>query len=194
MNPNDYQRLALRTEHTPEFVRPQWKDGETARAAGPDHKYARLMHAAMGLCTESAELLASRVTVNEIEEVGDVMWYVALLADALGLRLEAFFAEAPKYTEGSPLHNVVIQSAEVVDVLKRTTIYGAPLDEGRIIRSIHEIIANLRRISLTYSEGLYLAMDRNVAKLQKRFRHRFTQELALNRDLEAEKKALEGKE
>ena len=36
-------------------------------------------------------------------------------------------------------------------------------------------------------------MDRNIAKLQKRFPVKFTEEAALNRNLEAERAALEGK-
>ena len=194
MKPNEYQRLALRTEHTPEFVRPQWRDGEVAREAGPDHKYARLMHAAMGLCTESAELLVGTDLTNEIEEVGDVLWYAALLSDALGKPFDFFFSESPGYRKGSPLKNVVFYSSEIVDVLKRSMIYGAIFDEDRVVRATFEIIANLRRIALTYQGGLFLAMERNIAKLQKRFPNRFTQELALNRNLEGERKALEGKE
>lgn len=56
----------------------------------------RLLHAAMGLCTESGELLDNLKKhffygkpidrTNLIEEAGDLLWYVAILADVLGMK------------------------------------------------------------------------------------------------------------
>lgn len=59
----------------------------------------RVMHAAMGLVTESAELLdalkkamfyGKELDVTNIkEEAGDMLWYLALLFDALGTNFES---------------------------------------------------------------------------------------------------------
>lgn len=58
----------------------------------------RIEHAIMGLVTESGELmdvvkktkLYNREVdkVNLVEEMGDVMWYLAVMADALGVTFE----------------------------------------------------------------------------------------------------------
>lgn len=55
----------------------------------------RIEHAALGLVTEAAEIMSvvkrAKIygkeidTVNLIEEAGDIMWYLALLADELGV-------------------------------------------------------------------------------------------------------------
>lgn len=82
MNLADFQRLALRTEKplaTPEL---------------------RSMHAALGLATEVGEYTTEvkRMVIYEkplddarrahmAEELGDIMWYMAIAADALGLEL-----------------------------------------------------------------------------------------------------------
>lgn len=85
MNADYYQQQALRTEYTPEFLRP----GDRTRA--------RLLHAALGVCTESGELqdmLKKHLMygkdfdpTNVIEECGDILWYVALALDACGYSL-----------------------------------------------------------------------------------------------------------
>ena len=123
MTPNEYQELALRTEKTPQFI--------------ADHgvlNTSRLLHGAIGICTEAGELqdaLKKHLiygkpldAVNLMEECGDVLWYVALTLDAAGYSMEE-------------------------------------------------------------------AMERNIAKLRRRFPDQFSQEAALVRDLDAERAALE---
>jgi len=57
-----------------------------------------LLHGAIGICTEGGELLDALKKhiyygkeldkVNIIEEIGDVLWYIALICNALGISLE----------------------------------------------------------------------------------------------------------
>jgi NTP pyrophosphatase (non-canonical NTP hydrolase) len=130
MTPNEYQKAALRTEHTPLFV-----DDHADQVDGVN--MARLIHAALGTCTEVGELqdmIKKHLIynkpfdkVNVLEECGDVLWYLALALDASGYTLEE-------------------------------------------------------------------CMERNIAKLRKRFPERFTTEHALARNLTAERQALEGED
>lgn len=63
-----------------------------------DVRSIRLLHGAMGLDTESGEIMDSMKrhiiygsdlnVVNIQEELGDIMWYVALICDELGLTIE----------------------------------------------------------------------------------------------------------
>lgn len=79
MAANEYQRLALRTE-----------------APGRERRQ-RLLNAALGLCGEAgefadglkkAEFHHHALDADELrKELGDVLWYVALACDALGLKL-----------------------------------------------------------------------------------------------------------
>lgn len=84
----NYIELALRTE---------LKDYKTVSERFTP-SMARLSHAASGLCTESGELLDMLKKhlnygkdfdrANAIEELGDLLWYVAIACDELGVSIE----------------------------------------------------------------------------------------------------------
>lgn len=100
-----------------------------------DRQTVRILHAVMGVCTESGELMDQVKKhilygknidfVNLQEEAGDLFWYVALLADACNFTFEDTF-------------------------------------------------------------------EKNIAKLRARYPNNFTEQDALNRDLNKERKILEG--
>ena len=64
----------------------------------PTPQHCDLLHAAMGISTEAGELLDALKkaifygkpldSVNLKEEVGDVMWYIAIACHALGISIE----------------------------------------------------------------------------------------------------------
>ena len=84
MNDQDYMKLALRTESTPDFVT------ETSS----ENNLSRTLHGSIGLCTEVGELQDAIKkhmiygkdldNVNIIEECGDILWYLALVLDSVG--------------------------------------------------------------------------------------------------------------
>lgn len=90
MNPTDYVEGALRTESSPD----SFDQGNPALSMGK----IRLLHATMGLCTESGELTDQLKKhlfygkeldrVNLIEEAGDLLWYLAILFDELNTSFE----------------------------------------------------------------------------------------------------------
>lgn len=61
-------------------------------------KHNVILHGVIGISTESGELLDALEktvfygkeldTVNIREEIGDLMWYVAILCDAIGVKME----------------------------------------------------------------------------------------------------------
>jgi NTP pyrophosphatase (non-canonical NTP hydrolase) len=84
---DQYRQLALRAECN-------YTHALTALA---DHKKLRILHACMGLSSEAGEfteMLKKHLFygkpfdfINAIEESGDIMWYMAVLWDAMGIRV-----------------------------------------------------------------------------------------------------------
>lgn len=91
MSPDQFQQLALRTESN----RFPLDDG---RCNTDLYQLNRLLHAGLGLTTEAGEFvdpLKKRLfyckpldLVNLKEELGDLLWYVAIACDALGTTVE----------------------------------------------------------------------------------------------------------
>jgi NTP pyrophosphatase (non-canonical NTP hydrolase) len=88
---------------------------------------------------------------------------------------------------------MVTEAAECMDAIKKTKIYGKPFDKVNILEEVSDslwyISILLDELGVSYEE----VMEMNIAKLTKRYPEKFTEERALNRDLEGERKVLEGK-
>lgn len=86
MKPNEYIKKAVRSES---------KDYKFKGVSGVS---PRVEHAVMGISTEAGELMdavkkakiygVKLDKINLIEEMGDLMWYLALLADDLNVNFE----------------------------------------------------------------------------------------------------------
>lgn len=85
------------------------------------------------------------------------------------------------------------EAGELMDVMKRALIYGKPPDRTNVIEEVGDMFWYLsllaRALGFTFEE----AKAKNIAKLKARYPKKFTEVDALNRNLDAELKALEGK-
>ena len=84
-----YKELVLKTES---------KDFESLSSRLKEKRALRLLHGSCGIVTEAGELLDVMKkhifygkeidTVNIVEEIGDLMWYSAIILDELGVEFE----------------------------------------------------------------------------------------------------------
>lgn len=85
----------------------------------------------------------------------------------------------------------VTEAGELLDAVKKTVIYGKPLDRTNLIEEGGDILWYLALLfdsqGITFNE----VMDINIAKLKKRFPEKFEEYQSLNRDLTAERKVLD---
>jgi hypothetical protein len=167
-----------------------------------------VLHAAMGLVTESAELIDALKKhhaygrpidwVNLREEIGDVLWYLPLLCRGLVIDPVAIrsnpagpvlrcapptFDDVLKVASGLMAHaSMILTSA--------TGITSMPLERTTVERTL-SVLDTLAAgyLGTTLDE----VGEINIAKLRARYRDKFTTEAALNRNLDAERAILEGR-
>ena len=84
------------------------------------------------------------------------------------------------------------EGGELLDAVKRACFYGTPLDKTNIKEEIGDLmyylVCLLRGLDITMDECIEL----NIKKLSHRYNGGFSTEKAVNRDLEGERKILEG--
>ena len=87
---------------------------------------------------------------------------------------------------------MVTEAVELIDVFKKHVAYGREIDWVNIVEELGDFcwyLANFCRINnLDFGEIL----DINIAKLKARYPERFDEEHANNRNLDIERKILEG--
>lgn len=172
MRYTDYQKLALRTNNPKDiYLNPP---------------AFQLLHGVMGICTEVGEVFENQLAenpANMIEEIGDTFWYIAISCDAISFNMEDLSDARP---EQSPYEGLVIWSGKIMDSLKRALAYGAEIDEEEVMTMLSHLVANLKLLASDNDLEIEEILELNIEKLRRRFPHGFTQEQALNRNLNNE--------
>lgn len=89
------------------------------------------------------------------------------------------------------LLGIVSEAGELADQLKRHIIYEQPLDRNNVLEEIGDIEWYLAKGARCMDSNLEEVRDANIAKLQKRFPEKFTNEQAVQRDTAAERQVLD---
>jgi NTP pyrophosphatase (non-canonical NTP hydrolase) len=228
MHPHDYVLNVLKTEPTQisnpsllgRFVEKLFASLNSKYLAGrlTKKRNVRLLHGAMGVVTEVAELFEmldkdSLDLVNLQEEVGDSLWYCGIASDELGLDFDQLIHDATfaaevnlEHVRGistesdkremivSILGQSVKRAGNLLDLLKKSVFYGKPLATDKFEANMVEFLTQMIYLLALGDFTLDGAMTRNIAKLRKRFEAgKFTEKAAIKRDLDAERKILEEK-
>lgn len=84
------------------------------------------------------------------------------------------------------------EAGEAMDALKRHFMYKNHLDSVNLREELGDILWYIGMICERMGWDMSTIMERNIQKLRVRFPDKFTENSALNRDLETERKVLEG--
>lgn len=90
------------------------------------------------------------------------------------------------------IDGIASEAGELVDAKKKSLYYGNPLDIVNIKEELGDICWYIAQIMRHYDWTWEEIWDANIKKLKVRYPEQFTQEHAVNRDLNAERAALEG--
>ena len=184
MNLKEYIPLALRTEK-------------------PLPRMQRLEHGCLGLITEVGEITTElkRIAIYEkpldeqrkvhiLEEIGDTMWYVAILLDGMETPANIFegalVVSLLMYKPETLQQNALVMSAFVgktcdavlgIVSAKRVNDDNYALVLASLTIVVTELIALAKKCDAT----LELAMEANIAKLSQRYPDKYSNEAAEGR-------------
>ena len=145
-------------------------------------------HMALGITTEFGEMNVGIVMndlVNIREEHGDMAWYLANSCNLYGLNFQQLYDIAKQeFPKLFALH-------DIVDLHKREFAYGKEMDIEKLREQLIIAIQKLLVVSHSHDFSFEESLQKNIDKLYQRFPNKFTQEDALDRDLDKEREILE---
>ena len=189
---SDYQRMANRTECDQQrsFNRIRIHHQGTG---GYDYEMStRLLHCVVGLSGEMAEIQKSDSARNLKEELGDVLWYTAQGANAMGIVLDNN-SETRTFSLDYFKNMLLCEVGNLASLVEKWLFYGQSLDFRCVRNNLNDIVGCIHNICLYYGWTVDELMEMNISKLRQRYPEKFTEELALevNRNREAESQVME---
>jgi len=152
-------------------------------------------HALYGLVTEAAEALDTLKKVkfygqefdkvHALEELGDIRWYVELAYVAFDLETKDWRVLDEHYSHydyGASVRFIVYQSAHIMEEC---------YEGNNALYALQSILDFLNNAAECLGYTMEDVESANIAKLKKRYPEKWTEDKAMNRDLEAERKELD---
>jgi hypothetical protein len=107
----------------------------------PGNNHEALLHAVIGMSGETAELMASRDKDNTIEECGDLEFYVEAACQRLPA-MSVTMSDVQQVTEsarqralqfnGNLTQALSVIAGDILDLVKKSWVYGKALDLGKM--------------------------------------------------------------
>jgi NTP pyrophosphatase (non-canonical NTP hydrolase) len=144
-------------------------------------------HMIIGMVTEVEEMkegVFNKDKVNIREEHGDCNWYIANTCNIYDLDFKELYAKSLKqeFTKFS--------LGPLADLHKRELAYGKEMDVDLLEKELVKFVKFLSLIAASYDFEYEESLQININKLYKRYPEKFSNEAALNRDLDEEYKTL----
>lgn len=157
-----------------------------------EHIHPQVVHCALGIAGEWAEVQVAFLQGNEIElekEIGDIYWYIAVMAHQLGLANQLSMYRRVQLADESVAAGSV---GDLVEMVKKQFAYGKkykPVDYLGALQNICDTLSQLIR-EMDFNSGNIWA--KNIRKLKERYPEKFDADKAINRDVKAENAAVGG--
>lgn len=149
-----------------------------------------LLHGALLLADELIELrqaLDKCDRTNALEEIGDICWSVALIANCI--HHDPFDIEIRGWSD-TPLEDIESGIGNIISYIKRNYAYGKSLPDN-IDFSLDALIESCAFMARKLGSSLSDVLQLNINKLSARYPDKFTPEQANNRNTERERQVLE---
>ncbi len=194
MRIEEYIEAAMRTEY-PSY--------EPMKERIQSTQLFRLLHAAVGISGECGEMFQAitsdgliKDNTNMIEETGDMLWFIANACSALDVEMPTAIINIPpdKLNIVMLVRRLTVAASKVLDEVKRVIFYGKALDEKMLVVLIRNVVYFNYALCIALESNVTSVMEININKLKTRYPDKYSDEKAMNRNLNDERKALEGEE
>ncbi len=142
--------------------------------------HEHMSHMAMGISSEYFEYLMTENHEHTVEEIGDIMWYLACLADVLNIELTKPFVDVDyEYNE---IQDKLCGCVEkLISAIKKVVIYGKQLSKPDFDEMINNIVYWLYATCENESIDFDIVLKNNIDKLAKRYPEKYTDKAATER-------------
>lgn len=172
---------------------------EQAKRTCPDlgSEKLNLAHMVLGIFSEREEQIKAHVEqdiTGVLEETADALWYIANYCTFRNFSLQELYNDRFDFTQEKWEEHAYVEDvklSKLQDCVKKYIAYNKPLDSEKEKNAIKGILTSIVQKLSEFGLDIQHGLKKNIAKLQVRFPEKFTEENALNRNLEAERKVLE---
>ena len=166
----------------------------------------RCLHGAMGIVTEVGEIANAfhkedMDIPNLIEELGDVLWYIAIFEREYPVACGTLRQTDKNFYPHMISVDMALCAAEITDIFKRKLFYNACIDFKRLKENLSCLKGAIEFVGDAYGYSIEQVRAINIKKLWQRFNvdytkiepqiSMFSEDLAINRNLELERAILE---
>ena len=156
--------MTIHEQHA-QMVHTLQKPGEDI-LSGLTPEKCSLMHMAMGIAGEIAELIGSHDRENTIEELGDLEFFLMGYMQILSIAPQEIALAAEELPEPADfIASFVTVIDDILDVTKRYTIYGKPIDIKRVNTILARLLINIMNVYSTMSLDREEVLAQNIEKL-----------------------------
>lgn len=145
-----------------------------------------LAHMALGWHSEYAEVKSAMDIINYGEELTDRIWYLSNYCTLRNLNMQDIILD--RYASRLSLEEDL---SNLSDLVKKYVAYGKEIDEQYELDLLKRIFYELLDLYRCNDLNFHNCLKNNINKLKVRFPEKFTEENAINRNLEEERKQLE---
>lgn len=149
-------------------------------------------HMALGVITETGEMNKGMIAedlVNVKEEHGDTCWYLAGECNIYGFNFHQLYNIAIDHLKQQKID--LFSMEDYVDLHKREFAYGKEMNTDALFEQLLALMIALVLVAEEFGFSFEGSLATNIDKLYQRFPDKFSQEDAINRDLEKEREILE---
>jgi len=188
MDLKTYTKESARTaKDTAEDVYPRVKNVEIDQGVEictlTQQRSIDILHGILGMAGEMGELSRAKQDgkVHEIvEEVGDFVWYGAVVARAMNWQMDRYLS---KELLDNNFYALTLEQGvgKLAELLKKWLMYGKPINEKLLMDGWYEAMGAAINTIGDWEGFEQDVLEMNIQKLRKRYPDKFTEEAAIAR-------------